>query len=467
MFRSTMSKILSLVLLLSLGGVVAGVTYRYYQTHSSSWLYDKGLKALERGDVRGAERQTTLLEQKGDTARVHLLRGRIWLSAALAAVKRAKAPPPYAQAQETGQMVLAGATLDRYSVVVRPAAWLSACLVQNPRAASVPGRKELRRALAEFAQIRDEGALGLDATLVAAKCLMQLEQKRSAAEGLNAVLARYPDHLEAHRLLAAIYIDLNSPGNAITHLRAWARQDPNSGLPYRWIGFFEKDSSATGTSAIEAYREALKRELSPRLRARVVEELAAVLMGQDGRFQEALEVLDQCPDEFKNTPVVLTLRTECLTSLGKDREAAELLDQIVRHHPDTPHVLWLRAKAYVDEKRSRDALPLLEKAVRLDPHDYQSQVSLAGVYEQLGDKVKARQHRRVAEETHKVKEQLGDLYRQAVGQPWNDSIRCQMAVLCLQINRTRDARTWLQAALASNPNNAWAHQLLVHIGHAP
>ena len=466
MFRLTSSKTLTLVVLLALAAAVGGVTYLYYNSHSSRVLYQRGVQALERGDLTGADRFTSAVEQKGDAGRAHLLRGKNWLAAALAVLKRAKPPPPYEQAQEAGQLVLAGAPLGWQPTVLRAEAWLFTALIQNPQPAPSPGRKELRRALAEFAQVRDAGALGLEASLLAAKCLTQLNQKQLAADGLNDLLARHPNEAQAHRLLASIYMDLNSPGNAISHLRDWARLDPDNGVPYRWIGFFEKDSSAAGEAAAAAYREALQRELGPAMRARVLEELAAVLMAQQGKFQEALDLLDQSPDPFRDSTTALTLRTECLTNLGKTREAAQVLDHLLDLHPNSPHALWLRAKAYLDEKRTAEALHLLEQAVRLDPRDYQIQDALAAAYEQAGDKVKAQQHRQAAEETLRIKERLGALYREAAQQPWNDSIRYEMGVLCVQINRLQDARTWLRAALASNPDNLRARHLLAQVGRA-
>src|SRR5262249_34570447 len=115
------------------------------------------------------------------------------------------------------------------------------------------GHSSYKRALAELAQVREEGPLGLETAVFGAECLVHLGQRRFAAEVLNQVVQRDPDQKEAHRWLAAIYIDLNSPQQAITHLREWARLDPHNGRPYRWIGHFLVKDYVDYQEAIAAY----------------------------------------------------------------------------------------------------------------------------------------------------------------------------------------------------------------------
>src|SRR5262249_27821405 len=114
-------------------------------------------------------------------------------------------------------------------------------------------RDVFRQTLAELARIRDEGPLALEATLLAAECLVRLDEHRLAVDALTAVLKRHPDQKDAHQWLAAIYMDLKSPPDAIRHMHAWGKLDPSDGRPYRWIGFFHKDYHRQ-VEAIEAYR---------------------------------------------------------------------------------------------------------------------------------------------------------------------------------------------------------------------
>ena len=89
--------------------------------------------------------------------------------------------------------------------------------------------------------------MGDEATVRAAECLLQLGARRFATEALTDLVERRPDVIEAHRWLAATYIDLNAPDRALPHLRAWGRLEPTDGRPYRWIGFFIRDDKLAMT----------------------------------------------------------------------------------------------------------------------------------------------------------------------------------------------------------------------------
>src|SRR5437764_893461 len=94
--------------------------------------------------------------------------------------------------------------------------------------------------------------------------LLEKKGEINAAEVLRALLKRHPDNKDAHRFLSVIYIDLNSPSEAIKHLEEWARLDPTNGLPHRWIGFFRRDNNQV-SEAIDGYEQALKRQLTPQV----------------------------------------------------------------------------------------------------------------------------------------------------------------------------------------------------------
>src|SRR5207245_1168631 len=142
-------------------------------------------------------------------------------------VEKAKHPqhptaaPPYEEAQQAAQMLLAGAGTAWQPPLVRGPAWLAACLVQQPALAPPAEQWALLRALAEFARIQDDGPTGVEAAVLAGWCLLKLDRQRLAVEGLTPVVKRHPDHLEANRVLAACYMDLNNPVAAIHHLEAW------------------------------------------------------------------------------------------------------------------------------------------------------------------------------------------------------------------------------------------------------
>ena len=64
------------------------------------------------------------------------------------------------------------------------------------------------------------------------------------------------------------------------------------------------------------------------------------------------------------------------------------------------------------------------------------------------------------QDTKGVWDELTRLHQQAWRTPWDDQVRLRLGELCQKVNRPAEARMWLQAALACNPDNQRARQLL-------
>src|SRR5262249_29871338 len=219
--RETMRSMRSFqVLLLVLGGLIlpvaGGVAYWGYRT-SPNQMLRRGLAQLDQGLTEEAAAMAQSLEERGHSDQACLLRGEIWRRSGLAL---ASSPA----AENTSEAAL-----------------------------SPPPRDAFSRALAEFSRIKAPDPLALNSQVLGAECLVRLGERRLATEALLAVVSRKPEHKEAHRWLAAIYIDLNSADRAIEHLRAWGELEPANGRPYRWIGLFCKDAKRPD-EAIAAYQ---------------------------------------------------------------------------------------------------------------------------------------------------------------------------------------------------------------------
>ncbi|MCI0458211.1 MAG: tetratricopeptide repeat protein [Gemmataceae bacterium] len=426
MFRSGWFRILlGFMVVLSVGG---GYAF-WLSTTRAAYLLRQGQAALLQGDWDEAERVARRLEQRGYPQHGHLLRGEVHLRAARGLLARTPAAGP---------------------------------LDAEPAQREARAQDAFRQTLAELARIRDEGPLALEATLLAAECLVRLGEHRLAVEALTAVVKRHPDQKDAHQWLAAVYMDLRSPPEAIRHLQAWGRLDSGDGRPYRWIGFFHRDYHQQA-EAIEAYREALRRQLEPPARAEVVKELAATLIAWEAQYHQALETLDQCPPPWAQDAELLALRAECLWGLGRPTEAVDALESALQANPDLSRGLLLRGKMYLTGDQPAAAVPFLEKAVLVDPHDDRSRDHLVQAYQQLGQTARAEQHQRLLQETKSLKDKVSQLEERALSRPGDDRLRQQVAGLYRKLNRPAEARMWLQAALACNPANQEARQELAQL----
>jgi tetratricopeptide (TPR) repeat protein len=303
------------------------------------------------------------------------------------------------------------------------------------------------QALREFQHVQAPDALHLDATAFIGQCLVHLRRPNEAASVFRALLDERPDHVDAHRGLAAIYYDQGALEWAVRHCEEWARLDPADGRPYRFMGVIHKDRPIENDLAIAAYQNALQRELSDGTAEEVRQELAECLVKQSD-FAEALEVLDRCTTPARATSKLAALRAECLWGLGRAAEAEALLDEALAAHPRALELLRLRGKLHLDARQPREAVARLEQALQVDRHDHASRYLLAQVYESLGQATAAAEHRRLLQETQEYLKTLTQLSEEATHKPWDAGLRWRMAEVCEQLNKPELAKMWRQAAAA-------------------
>jgi tetratricopeptide (TPR) repeat protein len=214
-----------------------------------------------------------------------------------------------AQDTETLQSVMTAAIKrDKRSVEVRFLRGLYLIRSGSPQASLVPLRDAAR---AESLRPR--------AAIAAAQAYYDLGQFQAVQQVLNDVLQQQPDNIDAHRLLAALYYDLGVNPRAIHHLETVSQLDLQDPRPHRLIGLMRKDFQDY-PAAVEAYQAALARHPKPALAAEIRLELAESLISQR-EYAAALTTLaadDQSPD-------ALTVRLQCLDSLGRREEAASIV----------------------------------------------------------------------------------------------------------------------------------------------
>lgn len=449
---------LCLILVASItGGVLA---YRHYRVDAGENLYTRGLAALKRQDFLEVQAMARLLRQKGNVDRSRLLEGQLSLQKAHQARHNAPRTPSHTLAEQIGQMVLAGPVADPYPIGLKLAAWLTGSLVQTFPPPSQAGDAQLREALITFARIHDDGETGAEATRLAAQCLRELDSLRWAATGLQALLDARPTDRAARRLLSEIYIDTIDATDALPSLEAWSDLEPNNGVPWRWRGWFLKEDKPD--EAAEAYRHALKSDLPEGVRPDAALERAR-LLADNFELAQAMLALDDCPVEARTRLEWRILHGRCLLGLEQADQAAALLDGVLHDHPGDTEAMAFRAKIYLDNGELAKARALLQQAIAIQPHDERAHSFLADAYASVHDKVNADLHRRLADEGRRLRDHLRAVCAHARQQPWDDAIRYQAAVLCVQWGDSRACRLWLHAALACNPAHFAARQLLARL----
>ncbi|WP_417706554.1 tetratricopeptide repeat protein [Pseudomonas sp.] len=102
----------------------------------------------------------------------------------------------------------------------------------------------------------------------------------------------------------------------------------------------------------------------------------AILLQQDGRSEEALQLLeDHAADSNEVSPVLL--RARLLQSLGRGEEALPLLQKGIRNHPEDKRLRLTYARLLVEQDRLDDAKGEFSKLVQEHPNDDDLRFSLA------------------------------------------------------------------------------------------
>jgi tetratricopeptide (TPR) repeat protein len=315
-------------------------------------------------------------------------------------------------------------------------------------------RPRLSAAINEFTKIHDQGELRLRAACILGQSLFFLGDFSSAIYNLKFVLSNQPDNIDAHRTLAGLYFQQGALGPALTHLDRWEALDTKDGRPPRLKALILKDLQQF-PAAIDSYHEALSRGLagavSDQHPARVRLELAECLV-RLSRYDEALAVLG----EFEPLPadVALTeaLRGECLWAKDRKSEARSVLDQALTESPSSLELLRLRARLYLEDKQFKEAESLYLRALdAADGSEYVARHQLSELYEQSGQKDKAKEYRRQENEIQVLLQQKADLNREASEHPTARGPRLKLAEISEKLRQPQDAEMWRQAAAKCPP----------------
>jgi tetratricopeptide (TPR) repeat protein len=399
MLTRPVTAVVSVVLAAALG--LAG--WNYYRTTRPDYRLRAGREALRRGDLTRGRELAVQLETSGHPDPAHFLR-------AEALYRQARA---YVEAEDL------------------------------PSATPL-----LREALDELDQIRDEGELRVESEAVAGQCQLYLQNLRAAEAAFLFVLARRPDHVDAHRGLAALYYDLGALARAVGHLERVAELDSADSRPHRLMGLIFKDLDQRNR-AIDCYQEALRRGLRGERTGEARLELAEVLVKQ-ARYAEGLEALAGDEDLATSPARLLAVRAECLMGLRETAEARRLLDEGLVAEPRAAALLLLRSRLHLDAGNFEAAAALLERAMDSDPHDPVSRHQLGKAYAGLGRLREADEQQRRSQQIQDDLEKMTRLNQAADAKPWDAAIRQRLAELAHKLGKHAEAAMWEEAAAACN-----------------
>lgn len=300
-------------------------------------------------------------------------------------------------------------------------------------------------ALRELNQLRDEGAIRLEAAVLSGRCLLELKELREALRVFSWVLDQDADHVDARRGMAALHYDLGNLSHALEHLAEVARLDPRDGRPHLLTGVINGDLGRPQL-AEEAFRRALECDLSDTFRSQVRLDLAACLLRLN-RFQDALEQLDLRPEAGRNEDEkALAARGECLLGLNRWDELEAFLDRALIERPRQWQLLLLRGRLRLEARQPAAAVQALERAVQAAPSEYTCRYHLSLAYSAAGQAEKAAEQQKRAEALKRNLDRMTELTLSATHRPGDPAVRLEMAALCDQMQKPELAALWRRAA---------------------
>ncbi len=462
--------------LLGLCAALAAIAAWYYLREDGSHLEQARL-AIERNDYREMERLAGVLRRQGRLEHAQFLQASVFFEEARRQQDLADRQARYDIAERL--LRFAG---DRGAELFLPGALAPQAFLHDPGTTAFVARHRpllpklvetkhradqfFRRAQVELEAIPRDSTVYLEAAPLLGECRLERGDLKGAVECFRFVVERQPDQSDARRFLAERHYELGNVELAAEHARALAELEPDDGYPHRLLAVMARNHRRFAEARKE-YRAALDRQLELGLRVRVLKEFAEMLVEDVGDCDAALRVLDRTPEAHAHDPELAVLRAECLWSQGKRDDARALADSALRGNPDLFAGLLLRGRMHLEEEQPREALPLLKRAVVLTPHDFRGREQLARAYRQLGEADRAAEQDQRRQELVEIRTRLTVLSKKAVDHPWDADCRLEIAALYVKLDRPAEARQWLKAALACDPDHVEARNLLRRLEGIP
>jgi tetratricopeptide (TPR) repeat protein len=215
------------------------------------------------------------------------------------------------------------------------------------------------------------------------------QQLREAVDQARAVLKIDPDNVDAHRLLARIYVrtlgdqgggdaQKENLGKAIEEFQAILKLQPDDAYSSLWLARlyrFENQHS----DAEKVLRDLLQRDPG---NGPALEQLSQLLI-DEGRSQEAVKILSDAAGT-SSSPEVYDLLGDAYAQAKDYPKSEEAYRKAVEEDPDDPGHLHGLAQALMEQNKYADALEQFKKLSEVEPGTSENYLRMAQLYRRLG-----------------------------------------------------------------------------------
>lgn len=222
--------------------------------------------------------------------------------------------------------------------------------------------------------------------------LAERQDKPAIEAHLKAMIAKFPDNIQAKADLVRFYMSDNQPGKAEDFLRELADKAPadDPGPRADLIRFVEMQHGA------RAAREELDRILAKGGDPLIFGALRAGFEFQDGKTEEAIaemrRILGTVTEPSEASDNVKVQLARMLLETGDEAGARPLVDEVLAHNASQPGALKLKAAWDIRADKADDAVLALRTVLDQAPQDSEALSLMADAYDRTGEPDLARDY---------------------------------------------------------------------------
>lgn len=265
-----------------------------------------------------------------------------------------------------------------------------------------------------------------------------LEQARDSFEQY---LITKPEHMVASLMLARTYLKLGKPKLAVDAMEPYARNissNLDAALMLSEL-YLRQNKAFKALDILSQLQRAYPDE-------KKVDLLEIKIMAARGKFEEAIETIDQ--SEHKNSDISFILtKSLLLLEIGKIKEADYVADKLLDVSPQNPNLINFKSAVLIRQGKWDEALEKVNLALSIDPDHFSARYNLASI--------------QVAKGRHSKANQL--LTTLLEEQPDNVATLVILARTQLSLGQADIAESNLNRVLELDINNLKAFQLLADI----
>ncbi|HEY0701837.1 MAG TPA: tetratricopeptide repeat protein [Candidatus Acidoferrales bacterium] len=215
------------------------------------------------------------------------------------------------------------------------------------------------------------------------------QQLREAVDEARAVLKIDPDNVDAHRLLARIYVralgdqgagdtQKENLGKAIDEFQAILKIQPDDAYSSLWLARLYRFENRH-SDAEKVLRDLLQRDPG---NGPALEQLSQLLI-DEGRSQEAVKILSDAAGT-SSSPEVYDLLGDAYAQAKDYPKSEDAYRKAAEEDPDDPGHLHGLATALMEQNKYADALDQFKKLSEVEPGTSENYLRMAQLYRRLG-----------------------------------------------------------------------------------